>query len=116
MTDRATNTTLAERLYALLAYTSATTIIALGGSIVCLAVGDAIMSSPWQIVLAAMAVPILAAAMAACGNHHEKPRVRAATWGIVVPLGIVNPIAWLGALVIIARPSARTAQQSATGD
>lgn len=50
-----------------------------------------------------MAVPLLAAAIAACGNHREKPHVRAATWGIVVPLGAVNPIAWLGALVIIAR-------------
>lgn len=116
MVQTETNTTLTERLYALLAYTSATTILALGGSIVSLAVGDAIMSAPWQIILAAMAVPILAAAMAACGNHREKPRLRAITWGIVVPLGIVNPIAWLGALVIIARPRARTAQEPATGD
>lgn len=112
----ATNSTLTERLYTLLAYASATTIIALGGYIVALAVQERIMSAPWQIVLAAMAVPILAAAMAVCGNHREKPGVRAATWGIVVPLGIVNPIAWLGALVIIARLHVRATRQHAVGE
>jgi hypothetical protein len=110
MTETAIDTTLAERLYALLAYTSAVTILATGGYVLSLAVGDAIMSAPWQIILAAMAVPVLAAMVAACGNHREKPQVRAATWGIVVPLGIVNPIAWFGALLIIARPSVRTRQ------
>lgn len=116
MIQTATDTTLAERLYALLAYASATTILALGGYIVSLAVEDTIMSAPWQIILAAMAMPVLAAAMAACGNHREKPHVRAATWGIVVPLGVVNPIAWLGALVILARLHVRTVQQHAAGD
>ena len=116
MTETAINAPLTERLYALLAYASAGTILAIGGYILSLAVQDAIMSAPWQIGLAAMAVPVLAAAMAACGNHREKPRVRAATWGIVVPLGIVNPIAWLGALVIIARLRSRPVQQHATGD
>jgi hypothetical protein len=116
MTETATQTTLTERIYALLAYTSAVTIFAIGGYIISLAVQDAIMSAPWQIVLAAMAMPILAAAVASCGNHREKPHVRAATWGIVVPLGVVNPIAWFGALVIIARLHVHTTQQHATGD
>lgn len=116
MTEMAMSATLAERIYALLAYTSAVTVLAIGGWIISLAVEDTIMSAPWQIVLAAMAVPLLAAAVASCGNHREKPQVRAATWGIVVPLGIVNPIAWLGALVLIARLHVRTAPQHATGD
>src|SRR3954462_12666977 len=113
MTEMETNTTLTERLYALLAYTSAVTIFALGGYLISLAMEDAIMSAPWKIVLATMAVPLLAAAVAPCGNHREKPQVRAVTWGIVVPLGIVNPIAWLGVLVIIARSHAQTVRQPA---
>jgi hypothetical protein len=116
MTETVINATFTERIYALLAYTSTVTILAIGGYILLFAVGDEIMSAPWQIVLAAMTVPILAAAMAACGNHREKARVRAATWGIVVPLGIVNPIAWLGAFIILARLRIRITQQHATGD
>jgi hypothetical protein len=116
MTESTTNVSRTEHIYALLAYTSATTVLAIGGYLISLAVRDAIMSAPWQIVLAAMVVPILAAAVASCGNHREKPPLRAATWGIVVPLGIVNPIAWLGALVIIARLHVRATQQHTAGD
>jgi hypothetical protein len=99
MTEQVMNTPFTERIYALLAYTSATTVLAIGGYFISLAVQNGIMSAPWQIVLAAMAAPVLAA-----------------TWGIIAPLGIVNPIAWLGALVIIARLYVHTTQQHATGD
>ena len=116
MTDQVQHATLMERIYALLAYTSAITVLALGGYAVSLGIQGAILSAPWQIVLVAMMVLILAATVASCGNHHEKPQVRAATWGIVAPLGIVNPIAWLGALVIIARLHTCTTQHHAIGD
>lgn len=116
MTEQTTNTTITERIYALFAYTSAITILVIGGYVVSLVAREEIMSAPWQVVLAAMAVPILAVAVASCGNHREKPHVRATTWSIVVPLGIVNPIAWLGALMIIARLHVPTAQQHAAGD
>jgi hypothetical protein len=116
MTEQVMNTPFTERIYALLAYTSATTVLAIGGYFISLAVQNGIMSAPWQIVLAAMAAPVLAATVASCGNHREKPHLRAATWGIIAPLGIVNPIAWLGALVIIARLYVHTTQQHATGD
>ncbi|MGI8858530.1 MAG: hypothetical protein ACR2JW_22550 [Thermomicrobiales bacterium] len=116
MTESAVQATPTERIYALLADTSAVTVLATGGYGISLAVEETIMSAPWQIVLAAMAVPILAAMVASCGNHREKPHVRAATWGIVVLLSIVNPIAWFGILVIIARLHVRSTQQHATGD
>ncbi len=57
-----------------------------------------------------MAVPLLAATAVSCGNHHENRAVRAVTWVIV------NPLAWLGALVIIARLPAHTTRQHAAGD
>ncbi len=63
-----------------------------------------------------MAVPLLATMVVSCGNYHENRAVRAVTWVIVVPFGIVNPLTWIGALVIIAQPHARTIPQHATGD
>ncbi len=116
MTDSPRQATTTERIYALLAYTGAVTVLAIGGYGISLAVRETIMSAPWQIILAAMAIPILAAAVASCGNHREKPHVRAVTWGIVVPLGIVNPISWCGILVIVAQLHLRPTQQHVTGD
>ncbi len=116
MAEREENPTLTERIYALLAYTSAGTIFMIGSYLISLAIEDAIMSDPWQIILAVMALPVLTAVAVSCGNHHENRRVRAATWMIVVPLGAINPIAWLGALVLLARIRLSPAQQSAAGD
>ncbi len=108
--------TLVEQLYALCAYASAGTIFVLGGYVVSTIARDGTMSAPWQIVVACMAVPLLAAAAVSCGNHRENRAVRAVTWMIVAPLGALNPLAWLGAFVILARPHRRAIHQHAAGD
>lgn len=101
MTETKPPQTLAERLYALLAYTSATTILSVGGFVASRIAEGEISAAPWQFVLIAMIVPLLAATMVSCGNHHENPYVRAITWILIAPLGSINPLAWLGSFILI---------------
>lgn len=107
--------TLVERLYALLAYASAMTIFGAGGYALSRIARDEIMVAPWQVILACMLVPLLAAATVSCGNYHENRAVRAATWIVIAPLGAINPLFWLGALIILARPHVRPGHRHAAG-
>ncbi len=104
MIGRRTDTMRTERLYALCAYSAAVTVVALGACVVSLMVEQALMSAAWQIVLVCMAIPLLAALAVACGNNREFARLRALTWWIVAPLGLLNPLAWLGLRIILTRP------------
>jgi hypothetical protein len=103
-----------ERLYAALAYTSAIAILAIGGTLIALAMQQEIMCDTWQIILGFMAVPVLAAAAWSCGNYRENARVRRITSVIFVPLGLVNPLMWLCALVIFRRHAVAAAAPAET--
>jgi hypothetical protein len=100
---RAYATRMIERLYSALAYTSAVAILAIGGALLALAAQREIVCATWQIVLGFMLVPLLAAAAWSCGNYRENARVRAVTGVLFVPLGLVNPLMWLCALIILRR-------------
>ncbi len=96
-------TRMIERLYAALAYTGAVAIFAVGGTLIWLATEREIACATWQIVLGCMAVPLLAAVAWSCGNYRENARVRAITSVLFVPLGLINPLMWLCALIIMLR-------------
>jgi hypothetical protein len=107
-------TRIIERLYAALAYTGAVAILAIGSALIVRAMQREIVCAMWQIVLGCMAVPVLAAAAWSCGNYRENARVRVATSVVFMPLGLINPLMWLCALVIILRHSAVTPARART--
>jgi hypothetical protein len=113
MTRNTTTTQMIERLYGALACTSAVAILGMGGMFISLAIRRTIMTEMWQIILACMVVPILAAAAWSCGNYRENARVRAITSALFVPIGIANPLMWVCMLAILLRRSPRPPVQFA---
>jgi hypothetical protein len=115
MTGKAATRTI-ERIYAALAYTSAIAILAIGGTLIALAMRRAIACDTWQIILGCMAVPVLAAVAWSCGNYRENARVRLITGVVFLPLGLVNPLMWLCALVIVRQRATAAAAPMETID
>jgi hypothetical protein len=103
MMSNTTTNQMIERLYGALAHTSAVAILGMGGLFINLAIQRTIMTEMWQIILACMVVPVLAAAAWSCGNYRENARVRAITSVLFVPLGVANPLMWIYALVVVLR-------------
>jgi hypothetical protein len=98
-----------ERMYGALAYTSAIAVLAVGGMLIALAMRREIVYDTWQIILVCMLVPVLSAIAWSCGNYRENARVRMITSVVFVPLGLVNPLMWLCALIILRRRSVPSA-------